>query len=577
MTDNPTWQLDALAAGPELPKAPTGIAGLDDITGGGLPRGRTTLVVGAAGSGKTIISMEFLVRGARDLGEPGVLISFEETAAKVAQNVTSLGFDLNQLQRDGKLVVQSFLIDPAEIVQTGAFDLTGLFVIVADAVSRVGARRVVFDTIEMLFGGYRDVTIIRSELGRLFRWLEERNLTAIVTSERGGGTLTRHGIEEYVSDCVILLDQRVVEDVSTRRLRVVKYRGSVHGTNEYPFLITGGGVVVQPLSSVGLAFPASTVRISTGVAHLDDMLGGGVFEGTTIMLSGGSGTGKTTLAARMAMAACERGEHALYVLYEESPDQLVRNMRSVGIDLGGWVDAGLLHLHAARPSAYGLENHLSSLTHLVDQVHPTVAVLDALTSFTDIGSEREVSSVVTRMIDLLKTRGITAWVTWLTQNAESNSAVVSSLIDTWLLLRNVESDGERNRLLFAIKSRGSSHSNQVREFVLTDRGPELVEVYLGPEGMLVGSARVSRQAEERETDLRRAAALADRRRDLRRQAAEFEAQVIAAQETLAGTRAELERLDVEVGRRELAEGADAAAMRQQRWAKLAPSTSGPLR
>ena len=405
------------AMGPGLDKAPTGIAGLDQITGGGLPRGRVSLVAGSAGAGKTLLGLEFLVKGAREYGEPGVLVSFEESAEKVATNVRSLGFDLDQLQRDGLLAVISFLAEPAEIINTGAFDLEPLFLILDDAIGRIGARRVVLDTVEVLFGAFGDDSIIRSELHRLARWLEERGVTAIVTGERGDSALTRHGIEEYVTDCVIVLDHRVIEEISTRRLRVVKYRGSVHGTNEFPFLISARGFVVLPITSVTLDYDASEERMSTGVDRLDHMLGGGVFRGSTTLVTGTAGTGKTSLGAHMINAACGRGERALWALFEESPAQVLRNMRSLGLDLQPWVEAGLLRIWAARPSSVGLETHLAVLAQLVEEVPPSLAVLDGIASLAIGASSSEVTSLIARKLDLLKSRGTQTALVKLFQGA----------------------------------------------------------------------------------------------------------------------------------------------------------------
>jgi circadian clock protein KaiC len=525
-------------------KAATGITGFDDVTGGGLPRGRPTLVTGAAGSGKTLFGIEFLVRGARDFGEPGVLLAFEESEGDLATNVASLGFDLDQLQRDGLLAIDAFRLDPSEIVETGSFDLDGMFIRLAAAVESVGATRVVLDTIELLFSALPNEAIIRGELGRLFRWCKERDLTVVVTGERGDeGSLTRFGIEEYVSDCVVSLDHRVVDEISTRRLRVVKYRGSLHGTNEYPFLITDRGLVVVPITSVGLAYEASEERISTGIERLDQMLTGGVYRGSSVMISGTAGTGKTSIAAAMADAACARGEKALFFSMEESPAQLVRNMRSIGIDLQPWVDAGLLLVRSVRPTAFGFEEHLALLHRILEEHEPSLVVLDAVASLTHAGATRETASAIARDLDLLKGRGITAVMTTLAHGprSETTEIEVSSLVDTWLLLRNHEANGERNRLLFVIKSRGSAHSNQVREFVLTDDGAELVDVYVGPEGVLTGSARVSQMSQERLLESGRVNEADRRRQELAQRAAAVEAQVKALQAQLHAESREFER------------------------------------
>ncbi len=531
-------------AGPQ--KAPTGITGFDEITGGGLPRGRPTLVTGAAGSGKTLFGIEFLVRGARDFGEPGVLLAFEETQSDLSTNVASLGFDLNQLEQDGMLAIDAFRLDPAEIIETGSFDLEGLFIRLAMAVESVGAKRVFLDTIEVLFSALPNEAIIRGELGRLFRWLKERDLTVVISGERGKlGDLTRFGIEEYVSDCVVTLDHRVEDQISTRRLRVVKYRGSLHGTNEYPFLITERGLVVVPITSVGLTYDASDERISSGIPRLDEMLAGGVYRGSSVMISGTAGTGKTSIGALMANASCARGEKALFFSFEESPEQLIRNMRSIGIDLERWIDAGLLQVRAVRPTAFGFEEHLAMLHRLLDEHEPQLVVLDAVASLTLGGAQSATTSAISRDLDLLKGRGITSVMTTLThgEREESSEVDVSSLCDTWLLLRNDESNGERNRLLFVIKSRGTAHSNQVREFVLTDAGAELLDVYVGPNGVLTGSERVEQIGQERLAQTARADETERRRQELAKRAAAIRAEMAALQAQLTADTAEFERFE----------------------------------
>jgi circadian clock protein KaiC len=564
--------------GPDLDKAPTGISGLDQILAGGLPRGRVTLVAGSAGAGKTLLGMNFLVAGARQYDEPGVLMTFEESAAKVALNVRSLGFDIDELVRTGQLVVLAFRVDPSEIVQAGVFDFEPIFAILDDAIKQVGAKRVVLDTIEVIFGAFGNDTIVRSELIRLVRWLDDRDVTVLLTGERGsqgGDGLTRHGIEEYVTDCVIVLDHRVTAEISTRRLRVVKYRGSAHGTNEYPFLISAHGFTVLPITSVALDYAASEERVSTGIPRLDHMLGGGMFRGSTLMVSGAAGTGKTSVGASVVDSACARGERALMVLLEESPDQVVRNMRSLGLDLRPWVEAGLLRIWAARPSAFGLETHLAILAGLIEEEKPSVAVLDGITSLSNGILTTELASSVARQIDLLKSRGITSVITALGQGEDVNARSVSAMVDTWLQLRNIEANGERNRLLFVLKSRGTAHSNQVREFVLTDHGVELVDVYIGAAGVLAGSARVTQQAAERDEQLRIAEELAHRRRELHRSVIEREAHLVATQDQLDAEQTEISRIDLREGHLVADIEADRSKMAARRWADDAPHNGEP--
>jgi circadian clock protein KaiC len=514
---------------PALPKAPSGIDGLDEILGGGFPAGRPTLVCGSAGCGKTLLSMEFLVRGALEFGEPGAYISFEETEAELAQNVASLGFDVDSLVEQGKLAFDHVKVERQEIEETGAYDLDGLFVRLGLAMDSVGARRVVLDTIESLFSGFSDAAVLRAELRRLFGWLKERGVTAVITGERGDGVLTRQGLEEYVSDCVILLDHRVLDQVSTRRLRVVKYRGTAHGTNEYPFLIDESGITVLPVTSLGLKHKASSERISTGIPRLDSMLGGqGYYRGSSILVSGTAGSGKTSLAAHFAAAVCARGERCLYLAFEESPDQIVRNMRSSGVDLAEPMAKGLLHIEASRPTYHGLEMHLSQIHQLVTQLNPHAVVIDPISNLSSAGATLDASATLLRAIDFLKSRGTTALLTNLTDvngALESTELGVSSLIDTWIVLRDIEAGGERNRGLYVIKSRGMAHSNQIREFLITADGIELQDVYVGPEGVLTGSLRAAQEARERAAALAREQEAQRRSRELERRRTTLEAQI----------------------------------------------------
>lgn len=513
-----------------LPKSLTGIQGLDEVTSGGLPTGRPTLVSGGAGSGKTMFGLEFLVRGATQYNEPGVFMSFEETIPDLTTNAASLGFNLDRLVAEKKLFLDHVHISRNEISETGEFDLDGLFIRIADAAKRVGARRVVLDTIEVLFAELPNPGILRAEIRRLFGWLKERGLTTVITAERDGpDKLTRHGIEEFVSDCVILLDHRILEEISTRRLRIVKYRGSTHGTNEYPFLIDETGISVLPISSLGLDHPAPAVRISTGITRLDGMLGGkGFFRGSSILLSGTSGAGKTSVAAHFVDAACRRGERCLYFAFEESPRQIVRNMRSIGMDLEPWVRKGMLEFQAARPTYGGIERHLLVTHKCVSSFKPSVVVVDPITNLLMVSTLHEVRSMLTRMVDFLKTQQITAIFTSLTAGSgslEASEADVSSLMDSWLQLRSIEVGGEMNRALYVLKSRGMDHSNQIREFLLTDDGLRMLDVYLGPEGVLTGSARMTQEGREKAAGTSRRQQLASRGRELERKRRIFESRM----------------------------------------------------
>jgi len=514
-----------------LPKAPTGIQGLDEITGGGFPRGRPTLICGSAGAGKTLLAMEFLVRGATEYNEPGVFMAFEETAPELTQNVRSLGFDLDELSTQKKLVIDFVRIERSEIDETGDYDLEGLFIRLGSAIDAIGAKRVVLDTIENLFAGLQNQGILRAELRRLFRWLKDKGVSAVITAERGDGVLTRHGLEEYVSDCVILLDHRVTDQVSTRRLRVVKYRGTAHGTNEYPFLIDEDGFSVLPITSLGLQHQVSGERISSGVARLDTMLGGeGFYRGTTVLVSGTAGTGKTSLAASFVDAACRRGERSLYFSFEESQDQLIRNMRSIGLNLEQWTKKKLLQFHSSRATFYGLEMHLAMIHKIVQDFQPKVVVIDPIGSLIQAGNQRDAHIMIVRLIDFLKQKQITAFLTNLTSGGaalERTDVEISSIVDSWLFTRDIELDGERNRALYVLKSRGTAHSNQLREFLLTPHGVDLLDVYVGPEGVLTGSSRLSQEAQEKAAARARQQEADRRERDRVRKREALEARIIA--------------------------------------------------
>ncbi len=528
---------------PQLRKCRTGISGLDDITEGGLPKGRPTLVCGGAGSGKTLLAMEFIVRGITEFNEPGVFMAFEETAEELAENVASLGFDVNKLIRQNRMAIDYVHIERSEIEETGEYDLEGLFVRLNAMIEQVGAKRVVLDSVEALFAGLPNEAILRAELRRLFRWLKEKGVTVIITGEQGDKKLTRYGIEEYVSDCVIFLDHRVHNQISTRRLRIVKYRGSKHGTNEYPTLIDEHGLSVLPISSIGLNYSVSDERVSTGVPRLDAMMAGkGYYKGSSILISGMAGTGKSSLAAAFVDGLCRKGKRCMYFSFEESPEQIMRNMRSIGFNLGQWARKGLLQFHSLRPQLYGLEMHLAHMHKVIKSFNPAGVVIDPVTNLTSVGETDEIKAMLTRVIDFLKAQGTTSVFTSLTGGGtalEQTDVGVSSLMDTWLLLRMIESSNERNRLLCVLKSRGMGHSNQMREFQLTDDGINLVDVYVGRGQVLTGSARLVQQAHDDVQATLERQASERKQRDLEHEQANLCAQAEAITKRLADITAEI--------------------------------------
>jgi len=539
---------------PVLPKAPTSIQGFDEITGGGLPKGRPTLVCGGAGCGKTLFAMEFLVRGATLHNEPGLFVSFEETEQELTANVASLGFDLDRLVARRKLLLKH--VELGDIEQSSAYDFEALFIRIHQAIESINAKRMVLDTLEILLSRLSDPLLSRAHLQRLLGWLKKKGVTAVITAERGEGTLTRQGLEEYVSDCVILLDHRVADQSSIRRLRIVKYRGSTHGTNEYPFLIDEDGFSVLPVTSLRLDHPPSYKRISTGIQRLDTMLAGkGYFRGSTVLVSGTAGTGKTSIAAHFVEAACGRGERVLFFTFEESPGQLMRNMRSIGVRLEPWVKKGLLQFHATRPTLYGLETHLATNIKLVNRFKPTIVVFDPINAFATGDNHIEVRTMLIRIVDFLKMKKITALFTSLTsggdnnQNIGGNDLYISSLIDTWLLLRDIEIGGERNRGLYVLKSRGMPNSNQIREFRLTDHGIELLDVYVGADGVLTGSARLSQETRDDEERLMRRQEIGRKQVALERKREAMEAQVLVLRSEFESERSEaLAGIEVEKAR-----------------------------
>lgn len=493
--------------------------------------------------------MEFLVHGARNFNEPGIFVAFEEKSEELTVNVASLGFDLDKLQAEKLIKLDHVRIERSEIEETGEYNLDGLFIRLGYAIDSIGAKRVVLDTIESLFSGLNNQAILRAELRRLFEWLKEKKVTTIITGERGEATLTRQGLEEYVSDCVILLDHRVENKISTRLLRIVKYRGSVHGTNEYPFLIDEDGISVLPVTSLLLNHEASKERISSGIPALDKMLGGsGFFKASSILVSGTAGTGKTSIAGSFADQACKDGKRCIYFAFEESPQQIVRNMGSINIDLQKHIDAGLLTFSASRPTQSGLEMHLLGITRLVDKVKPEVIVLDPISNLIAVGTASEVKSLLTRLIDFLQEANVTVMFTALAFNeitTEQTDESISSLVDAWLLVRDIESNGERNRGMYVMKSRGMKHSNQVREFMISDDGLKLVDVFLGPEGVLTGSAREAQQLLEKTSIVLRDHAVSRKDREIERKRLVLESKIATLREEFESLQEELNKSYVE--------------------------------
>ena len=574
------------APGAHLPKSPTGIQGLDEITGGGFPRGRPTLVCGGAGCGKTLFAAEFLVHGALQFGEPGVLMAFEETEAELKTNVASLGFDLAGLVRRKKIVLDYVHIERSDVQVSGEYDLEGLFVRLNHAIDSIGAKRVVLDSLEALFASLPNEAVLRAELRRLFRWLKKKGVTAVITAERGREQLTRHGLEEYVSDCVIVLDHRVNDQIATRKLRVVKYRGSLHGTNEFPFLIGDKGISVLPITSLALNHKTSRHRIATGIPRLDAMLGGrGFFRGSSILLTGTPGTGKTNVAAAFAQAAGRRGERVLFFSFEESPNQIIRNVESIGLRLDPLVKRGLVRFHAARPSVYGLEMHLATMFKEIASFRPHVVIVDPITSLMDAGTDSESKGMVTRLIDYLKGGQVTSLFTSLTQGGHAlnqSEMAMSSLMDAWLLLQDIEGNGERNRVLYVLKARGMAHSNQVREFLISDRGIDLVDAYVGPSGVLTGSARAAQEALEKAAVLAGQQDAAQLKREVERKRGAIERQINGLRSDYEAEAVELRRIAEQVGTSTLTLSTERAASGRLRQADAAVATgtrrkSGPAK
>ncbi len=553
---------------PHLPKTLTGIEGLDVITMGGLPKARASLVCGGTGSGKTLLAMEFLLRGAMQYNEPGVFMSFEESANDLIANTASIGFDLQELITGKKVVVDFVYIEPEEIVEAGEYNLDALFIRLGAAIDSIGAKRVVLDTIESLFSSLPNPAILRTELRRLFRWIKEKGVTALITGEGGTNTLSLQGIEEYVSDCVINLSISIEDRVASRRLRIVKYRGSSHGSNEYPFVIDNEGISLIPITSSRLEHNVSKARVSSGIQRLDAMLGGeGFFQGSVIMISGTSGTGKTTFMSHFADAACRRSERVVYFSFEESPDQIIRNMSSVGLNLDQWVKKGLLFMESRRPTQCGLDMHLVLALKVIAEHTPKVIIMDPVTSFDDIANTSDVKRVLMMFVDYMKSLGITTMFGSLTPSglpAEVSAVNISSFIDSWILLRDLENNGERNRGIYILKSRGMSHSNQVREFLISDKGVDICDVYLGPGGVETGGARLNMLAQEKALGIRLQEEIELRQFDLENKRNILDSRIAAMRAEFAAQEASNLKMIAQEKNRQTQKSADQIAMGRER-------------
>jgi circadian clock protein KaiC len=527
-----------------LQKVPTGIEGLDEITGGGLPLGRSTLVCGGTGTGKTLFALEFLIHGALEYGEPGVFLTFEENADELSRNVASFGFDVNSLIAKNKIEIDHVQFESTQV--SGPYDLNGLFIRLETALKKTNAKRVVLDSVDVLFLTFSNAVLVRAEMRRLLAWLKERSLTVIITAESGESALTREGIEEYVSDCVISLENRIVRHAATRLLRIVKYRGSAHGSNEYPFLIGHNGISVLPVTSLNLELPASDECVSSGIARLDNMLGNkGFYRGSTILLSGPPGSGKSSIAAKFAQTSCASGERCLYFSLEEPRDQIVRNMRSIGVDLQPLIDSKVLKFFVSRPSLYGLEMHLAKFHQMISEFKPSVVVFDPISTLQTIEDPAALKLMLLRLVNFLKSLQITTFLIAVTEDGALPATLdigISSMNDTWLQLRNVETNGERNRLILVFKSRGMSHSNQLREFTLSENGIELSDVYIGTSGVLTGSARIAQEAKEKLALLAHQYDIEYQAQELARKRKLKDARIVAIEAEFAASEAEQRRL-----------------------------------
>ncbi|MBA3285861.1 MAG: circadian clock protein KaiC [Nitrosopumilus sp.] len=534
-----------------LKKCPTGIIGLDEITFGGLPKNRCTLICGGAGSGKSIFGIEFVIRGAEFYKEPGLFVAFEENEEELNQNITSLGFNIKELIDSNLLVLDYVHIDRAEFKEIGSYNLDGLFIRLSDSIDRFKIKRVVLDTIEVLFGNFTNEIILRSELQRLFRWFKEKNVTVVVTAEQGVNTFSRYGLEEYVADCVILLDNRMHQQISTRRLRVAKYRGSSHGNNEYPFIINDSGISIIAITSIKLDYPVSNKHVSSGIKQLDTMFGDkGFYSGSSILVSGAAGNGKTSIAASFSNGTCELGKKCFYFTLDESVDQIIRNMNSIGIDLSQWINKDLLRFHAINPYTAGLEAHLADIQRLTNEFNPSVVIIDPIANLKILGPLNEVQGILSILVNFFKNKQITTMFTSLVPEEKFGYVVeegISNLMDTWVFLQYIHGEGERNRGISILKSRGMSHSNQLREVILSDKGIHLQNVYIGQDKVLAGSARLVQATKLEIENSNRESELKHRERQIEITRKSLEAQISALHETLEDAKEEAIHLNEQKG------------------------------
>ena len=509
----------------------TGVKGLDDVLGGGIPQGHAMLLVGKPGTGKSILSMEYLLHGIELHKENGVYISFEESEKQIISNAASFGWKFEEMVKKNKLAISYIDMQPEQMRTVGDYDLSALILRVKGAIKKVNARRVVIDGINNLLSTFDDERIIRSDLLRLIREIKEVNATIFITGERGHDSWSKMGFEEYLADGLMHLDNRTDGNYQTREIQVVKCRGINHYTGKSPFIINSEGMSIRPLITADFDYKVLKSRVSTGIADIDNMLGGkGLYRGSTVYITGPSGAGKTSISSSFANGACSRGERALFLAFEESSDQIIRNMKSIGLSLDKWVNEKLLYFYTARATTNSLEGHLDNIMTMVREVEPTCVVLDPISAFRPIANENETKLMLIRLNDYLRARKITTVFTALSSDGEYSEHAdvqLSSIADTWIVVRIMDYKGERNNVMQLMKSRGMSHSRQMKEMYFTGNGLKLQNVYQGPEGVLTGAARIGQEKYEKLKEARNVIEIDKNRKKIERKKSLLEASIEA--------------------------------------------------